>query len=98
MQGNPVAVHKRTGWTSDPVEGKVSAMKGIVSDIIPEGLEPYGELDPNHKIDAVVSSIGFYRRMCLDFAKVGGLCKMTIERKKQLKRDYLEKCKAELRK
>ena len=75
-----------------------SAMKGIVSDIIPEGLEPYGELDPDHKIGAVVSSIGFYRRMCLDFAKVGGLCKMTIERKKQLKRDYLEKCKAELRK
>lgn len=72
-------------------------MKGIISDIIPEGLEPYGN-DPNHKIDACVSSIGFYRRMCLDFAKVGGLCKMSIERKKQLKRDYLEKCKAELKK
>lgn len=72
-------------------------MKGIVSDIIPADLEPYGD-DPDHKIDAVVSSIGFYRRMCLDFAKVGGLCKMSIERKKRLKRDYLEKCKAELKK
>ena len=74
-----------------------SAMKGIISDIIPAGLEPYGN-DPDHKIDACVSSIGFYRRMCLDFAKVGGLCKMSIERKKRLKRDYLEKCKAELKK
>ena len=75
-----------------------SAMKGIVSDIIPEGLEPYGELDPDHKIDACVSSIGFYRRMCLDFAKVGGLCKMTIERKKRLKSEYLDKCREELKK
>lgn len=75
-----------------------SAMKGIVSDIIPFGLEPYGEVDPNHKIDACVSSIGFYRRMCLDFAKVGGLCKMVIERKRQLSEKYLEACKAELRK
>ena len=75
-----------------------SALKGIVSDVIPKGLEPYPINNPDHKIDAVLSAIGMYKRMCLDFFKVGALCKISIERKRQLSDKYLESFKEELKK
>lgn len=75
-----------------------SALKGVVSNVIPDGYEPYTEGNPDRPIDAVVSAIGMYKRMCLDFFKVGALCKVTIEKKRQLADAYLERCKAELKK
>lgn len=75
-----------------------SALKGVVSHVIPDGYEPYTENNPDRPIDAVVSAIGMYKRMCLDFFKVGALCKVTIEKKRQLADTYLERCKAELKK
>ena len=75
-----------------------SALKGVVSNVIPDGYEPYTEGNPDRPIDAVVSAIGMYKRMCLDFFKVGALCKVTIEKKRQLADAYLDRCKAELKK
>lgn len=76
----------------------VSALKGIVSYVIPDGYEPYTDYNPDRKIDAMLSAIGMYKRMCLDFMKVGGLCKIVIEKKRQLRDQYLDKVKAELKK
>ena len=74
------------------------AVKGIVSDVIPDDLAPYTENNPEHKIDACVSAIGIYKRMTLDVIKSGGMNKIVIERKRQLKEKYHQKIKAELKK
>lgn len=73
-------------------------MKGVCNSVIPEGLEPYTEFNPERKIDAFLSAFGVYKRMCLDIIKVGGLTKMVIEKKRLLKNQYGEKVKAELKK
>lgn len=75
-----------------------SPLKGIVSDIIPEGLEAYTEFNPERKIDAVVSCIGVYKRMTLDFAKMSMLNKILVERKRQMKEKYGQRIKDELKK
>lgn len=76
----------------------VSPLKGIVSDIIPTELAPYGDFNPDRKIDACVSCIGVYKRMTLDFVKVGGLTKIVVEKKRLLKEKYGERIKQELKK
>ena len=76
----------------------VTALKGVTSYVIPRGLEPYAETDPDRKIDAFLSCIGVYKRMCLDIIKVGGLTKICVEKKRQLKEKYADRIKAELKK
>lgn len=76
----------------------VTALKGIVSDIIPAEYEPYAESDPDHKIDACLSCIGVYKRMCLDCLKVGIGNKILIEEKRHLKNKYQDRIKNELKK
>lgn len=75
-----------------------SALKGIVSDVIEDEYAPYVMGKPDKKIDAVLSAIGMYKRMCLDYFKVGALCKVVIERKEQLAEKYLDDFKQELKK
>ncbi len=75
-----------------------SALKGIVSHIIPEGYEAYSEDNPERKIDAVVSTIGFYKRMTLDFYKLGAANKILIEKKRILKEKFGQKIKDEIKK
>lgn len=75
-----------------------TALKGIVSDIIPEEYAPYTEGNPDRKIDACLSCIGVYKRMCLDCLKVGMGCKILIEKKNQLKNKYHDRIKNELKK
>ena len=57
-----------------------AALKGIVSDIINDEYAPYTESNPDHKIDACLSAIGMYKRMCMDILKVGGMNKIVIEK------------------
>ena len=76
----------------------VSALKGIVSDIIPDELAPYSAENPNKPIDAFLSAIGIYKRMTVDILKSGMMTKCVIERKRQLKDKYHERVKAELKK
>ena len=64
-------------------------MKGVVSNVIPTDLAPYSEDNPNVKIDACLSAIGIYKRMCLDIIKVGCMNKVVIEKKRQLAQKYL---------
>ena len=72
-------------------------MKGIVSNIIPSDLAPYTK-DADHvdKIDACLSAIGIYKRMCLDIIKVGGMNKIVSEKKRQLANKYLPLIEKEL--
>lgn len=72
-------------------------MKGIVSNVIPSDLAPYTQ-GANHvdKIDACLSAIGIYKRMCLDIIKVGGMNKIVIEKKRQLANKYLPLIEKEL--
>lgn len=72
-------------------------MKGIVSNVIPSDLAPYTK-DDDHvdKIDACLSAIGIYKRMCLDIIKVGGMNKIVIEKKRQLANKYLPLIEQEL--
>ena len=75
-----------------------SAVKGIVSDIIPDNLAPYSAEHPDVKIDACLSAIGIYKRMTLDVVKVGLANKIVIERKRQLKEKYHARIKDEVAK
>lgn len=72
-------------------------MKGVVSDVIPSDLAPYAESEPDIKIDACLSAIGIYKRMCLDIIKVGCMNKVVIEKKRQLARKYLPLIEKELK-
>lgn len=73
-----------------------SAVKGVVSNIIPDDLAPYSAEHPDVKIDACLSAIGIYKRMTLDVVKLGLANKIVIERKRQLKEKYQSRIKAEL--
>lgn len=74
-----------------------TALKGVVSDVIPANLAAYTESDPDRKIEAALSCIGVYKRMCLDIIKVGGLTKMCVEKKRMLKEKYGQRIKDELK-
>lgn len=76
----------------------VSALKTVHSFVIPDGLEPYTDFNPERKIDMAVSTVGMYKRMCLDFIKVGGITKYLIEMKRLHKNKYAERIKRELKK
>ena len=73
-----------------------TALKGVVSNVIPTDLAPYSEDNPNVKIDACLSAIGIYKRMCLDIIKVGCMNKVVIEKKRQLAQKYLPLIEKEL--
>jgi DNA-directed RNA polymerase beta subunit len=75
-----------------------SALKGVVSNVIPDNLAPYTDLHPNEKIDVCVSAIGVYKRMLLDVVKLGTEAKVIVERKRQLKEKYGQRIKDELKK
>ena len=69
------------------------ALKGVTAFTIPDTLS-----NPDRKIDAYLSTIGIYKRMSLDVAKVGGLSKILIEKKRMLKEKYHDKIKQQLKK
>lgn len=75
-----------------------AALKGIVSDVIPDELAPYTETNGERKIDACLSAIGVYKRMCLDVIKVGGMNKIVVEKKRMLREKYGQRVKDELKK
>lgn len=76
----------------------LSALKGIVSDIIPDDLAPYTAENPDIKIDAFLSEIGVYKRMTLDVIKCGMMNKIVIDKKRRLKAQYHDRIKTELQK
>lgn len=86
------------GRSSALLKKSDSALKGIVSNVIPTELAPYTENNPDRKIQACLSAIGVYKRMVLDALKVGVMNKIVIERKRQLKEKYADKIKQELKK
>ena len=75
-----------------------TALKMIVSDIIPADKAAYTDFNPEQKIDAYLSAFGVYKRMCLDIVKVGGLTKLLVEKKRMMRDKYLSRIEAELKK
>ena len=77
-----------------------TALKGIVSNVVPSDLAPYTKADDGYveQVDAAISAIGIYKRMCLDIIKVGGMNKIVIEKKRQLANKYLPLIEKELNK
>lgn len=56
-----------------------SAVKGVVKDIFPKGLEPYSDFRKDEKLDSLVSLGGINARMVTSVIKVGSLNKLLIE-------------------
>lgn len=75
-----------------------SALKTIVSFVVPDEYAPYTEFNPERKIGIALACVGMYKRMCLDLIKVGGITKFLIEMKRLHKLKYAERIKAELKK
>ena len=75
-----------------------SALKTTYSFVIPAGLAPYTDFNPERKIDMALACVGMYKRMCLDIIKVGGITKYLIEMKRLHKNKYLDRIKNELKK
>lgn len=61
------------------------AMKQITSEVIPEGLEPYSELNPNEEISMFVNSGSLLKRMVDSIFVIAAGNKVLIELKKQMK-------------
>lgn len=79
-------------------KSSTSALKCTQSFIIPQEYAPYTDFNPDRPIDACISTIGMYKRMCLDTFKVGGLTKFLVEMKRIHKEKYLDRIKNELKK
>ena len=65
---------------------------------IPKGLEPFTKFNPTRKVDVTTSAISIYKRMCLDIIKIGGIGKIMVSRKFQLRNKYLYRLKKEVKK
>lgn len=75
-----------------------TALKMVCSDVIPQDKAAYTDFNEEDKIDAYLSSIGIYKRMCLDIVKVGGIGKILVEDKRRQRNQYLDRIKKELKK
>lgn len=62
-----------------------TALKTIISNIIPKDEEPYSELHPDEKIDAVLSPLSIVSRMTVDVFMDGFINKALIELKRECK-------------
>lgn len=60
-----------------------TALKGIVSEIIPEGYEPYSEYRPDERISALLSPLSVYARMTGSIMVNMFINKLLIELKRQ---------------
>lgn len=75
-----------------------TAIKMTICRTIPKGLEPFTKFNPTRKVDVTTSAIGIYKRMCLDIIKIGGIGKIMVSRKFQLRNKYLDRLKKEVKK
>ena len=55
-----------------------AASKQIISEVIPEGLEPFSESNPDEEISVFVSSTSVLRRMIPSIMIIGGANKVLI--------------------
>lgn len=67
-----------------------SALKSIVSEIIPEGYEPYSEFRPDEEVSTFVSPGAVQRRMTPSILKVMFGNKVLVELKRKLEEIYNE--------
>ena len=59
------------------------ALKGVVKKVIPEGDEPYTDLRPNEKIEALLTTSGINARMVTSIIVNGLINKILIETTRQ---------------
>ena len=62
-----------------------SANKGVVKNIVPEGLEPFSEYRPQEKIHALYAARSFNARMVTSVWVSGAINKCMIELDRQVK-------------
>lgn len=67
-----------------------TALKTIISDVIPKGQEPFSEYRPDENIDAIFSPLSINSRMTTDVFNAMLLGKALIELKRQVKKIYEE--------
>lgn len=65
-----------------------AASKQIISEVVPEGLEPFSETRPDEEISVFVSSTSCLRRMIASPILIGSANKVMIELKRQLEEIY----------
>ena len=67
-----------------------TALKNTISEIIPEGYEPYSEYRPNETVDTIIASNSILKRMTpsVILTSLGNKC--IIELKNKLKEIYEE--------
>lgn len=63
-----------------------TAIKTVVSDVIPKGEEPYSELSPEENIDAIYTPLSVVSRMTTDSYNILYTNKLIIEMKKQMRK------------
>lgn len=65
-----------------------AASKQIISEVVPEGLEPFAESRPDEEISVFISSTSCLRRMIASPILIGAANKVMIELKRQLEEIY----------
>lgn len=61
------------------------ASKQIISEVVPEGLEPYSEFRPDEEISMIVSSGSVMKRMIPSITVLAGANKVLLEAKRKMK-------------
>jgi len=65
-----------------------AASKQIITEVIPEGMEPFSESNPNEEISVFVSSTSVLRRMIPSIMIIGGANKVLINLKEKIRELY----------
>ena len=64
-----------------------SANKQIISEVIPEGYEPYSEFRPEEEISVITSPGTIARRMTPGVIPISAATKILLELKRKIKED-----------
>ena len=68
-----------------------SCLKQVISEVVPEGLEPYSEFNPDEDIDMFSSSSGVLKRMVVSAPITACANKVLIETKRKMQRIWEDK-------
>lgn len=78
--------HKDVMGVGDKV-ALYAANKQIISEVIPEGFEPYSEIEPDEPIDLFTSPGTIARRMTPSVEPISAACKVLVYLKRKIKKE-----------
>ena len=86
--GNPWAARNSGLELTTLAEEKVTALKGIIGEIIPEGYEPYSEFRPDEEVSSLIPPSSILKRQVPSILITVLGNKIIVELKRKLEEIY----------